>query len=325
MLSNIFLAALALLPCLTIARSLRGAEGELSLTARNMAFRSLADVEWDVDPVVDYPMILETNQIGFKYNYTGSLSVYKYLKFGLYNKYCNESISDESISIPVDGFDMVVAPNDIGSNGEPAYYFPLAIDQTIIADSDYYQLAADGLDATIQFCVRRDYMFVGDSSESINYHKTFVKISVDLKNGFQLENIDTVRTVPTLDKKEAELGCEVTPFYCDKTTFAKVNPPSAYVLGDVLAFCVEVSAADQARCHIIDVVEAHLYQSNMAPVIDQHTDLVTDAAQEGLTSKECNPAIRVCRVETRLTSKFFEKLAPNPLDITGIVRLGLGP
>jgi hypothetical protein len=53
--------------------------------------------------------------------------------------------------------------------------------------------------------------------------------------------------------------------------------------------------------------------------------VVTASDGVGLSIKDCNPAIRVCRIKTQLTSKFFGELAPSPLDITGIARLGFGP
>jgi hypothetical protein len=324
--TKISLAALALLPCL--ATALRGSGGERSLTSRNMAFRSLADFEWDVDPVVDYPLILgfnETNEIAFKYNFTGTLGGEKYLKFDVYNKYCNVSITDNSITLPVAGYELVTASNDVGSNGEPAYYFPLDIDQTVIATSEYYALAADGLNATIEFCVKGEYMFGSVSPESINFHETIITITVNLTAGFKLEDIVTDRTEATQSNKEAELGCDVTPFYCDEDTFLLVPAPTAYVQGDALTFCVEVALADQARCHIEDVLEADLDQDNLAPVVDQHTDLVTAATGVGLSVKDCNADLRVCRIKTQLTSKFFGELAPSPLDITGVARLGFGP
>jgi hypothetical protein len=326
MLTKMSLAVMALLPCL--ATALRGSGGERSLTSRNMAFRSLADFEWEIDPVVDYPVILgfnETNEIGFKYNFTGDLSAEKYLKFDIYNKYCNVSITDDSIKIPVAGYDMVLAGNNVGSNGEAAYYFPLDIDQSVISTTEYFELAADGLNATIEFCVKGEYIFGSASPESINFHETIVTITVNLTAGFKLEDIVTDRTAATKSNKEAELGCDVTPFYCDETTFVEVPPPAAYVQGDALIFCVEVAAADQERCHIVDVLEADLDQDNLAPVVDQHTDLVTAAIGVGLSIKDCNPAIAVCRIKTQLTSKFFGELAPSALDITGVARLGFGP
>jgi hypothetical protein len=178
---------------------------------------------------------------------TLDLSTDKYLKFDFYNEYCNVSIADDSIKIALAGYDLVLASNAVGSNGEQAYSFPLDIDQTIISTSDYYEVAADGLNATIEFCVRADYMFGGASPESINFHETVITITVNLTAGFKLEDIVTDRTAATQSNKEAELGCDVTPFYWDETTFVQVPPPTAYVQGDALIFCIEVSEADQER------------------------------------------------------------------------------
>ena len=145
------------------------AESNRRLAMTTLMMRELADFDWEVQPEPDFPTIAFENagtgaEIRFKYNYTGTTSDFKYLRYSILQGDCETAGSAGALNV----LDVI----DITQDKE--YQFDIDVLQETITETPEYT-DIDVSSAMINFCVRVDYYYdeEGDGivtpADSINF------------------------------------------------------------------------------------------------------------------------------------------------------------
>ena len=306
---------------------------------RGLRMRGLMDFDWDFDLKENYPILDfdgETD-IEFQYNFTGTLgaddSYVKYLKFALLEYSCDPTKTvDPAVISLIEGSDQSLDRIVQASNPDEdpsAVELLMDINRTTITESPYYTDGVDGLTATIQFCLRGDYMYdqdadAGTVDESIDFHEVQVTVNVDLTAGFNLTAISLIRN--GADEASANLVCEVRAYFCTAKDRQEISSPF-YSQGELMTFCVETAPASASNLFVRDIMETDLDQVNTVDIYrggdDAFDDLITNFEADPFTVKSCIGGI--CQVTTQLKTKYFRDRVPNDLVIFGTAVCALGP
>jgi hypothetical protein len=280
---------------------------ESSFKSFTTAQRQMADFSWDITPREGFPVIAfndttENSEVQFMYDYTGTLTVNKNISVLLYQYDC-VTPADSSLVLYAD-YDT---PGEISLD--------LDIIQDTIATSVVYNETDDATAATIEFCIRADYMF---DSDSLNFYETVITINVDLTANFTLDAIQIERN--GADDASSTLDCDVEIYYC-YSNHTEVVPAPMFRQGSTLDVCIRVVEEDTSCC-IKDIAEMDVDQDQDGDGDwDAHTDPITTMIADPLSSKLCSDD--VCFVKTQLPSKFFSVRNPKNLTLSGVAILKL--
>jgi hypothetical protein len=303
--------------------------------------------EWDMQPVEGYPTFSfndtttdSPHDIEFQYNLTGTLGFdpnsvdstgyVKYLDFALLEYDCDrtKAVDPGVLTLSEANGQTLNRILQASNDEQDRIALFLSMNRNTIVDSPYYEDGPDGTSATVQFCLRGDYMYDADGNpgtpdDSINFHETQVTITIDLTAGFELVALNVVRDGAA--DASANIACEVQAYFCNDS---RQRLPAPFLSqGMPLEFCVEIAEKDRGRLWLRDIIRTELDQDNEANVYrsatnDEWDDIIVNFRPDVLTEKDCRNGI--CRVKTQLKAKYFADRYPNPLDIfgTGLCALG---
>ena len=268
--------------------------------------RQLQDLQWDLARLEAFPAIdlgnAENEDIQFRYYYSGTLSDSKTMSVTLFQKDC------------VTPADFTALSFSIVDTAKPIFGFNVDVNETEIVTSSHY-VDVDATTARIHLCARVDYNYVvGVVAESQNFHETNVTITVDLTNGFALNNVNVGNL--NSDVISSDVYCSVVAYFCHDDN----SPLPSYRIfqGENVQFCVEYDSNGPFDLHVVEMIESDLDNPNAV-----HSDIITNYVPDALTEKTCEYG--VCQVNSQMTSKWFTMESPPNVTVTGYAICAVGP
>jgi len=206
-------------------------------------------------------------------------------------------------------------------NGFKSVNTTFAIDATEIESSSVWTSSTDG--GTIDCCVVLSLYLDTEKTILMHFLETVFEIQVDKTSDFEIIQVDTVRTGPTVEKQEIDFGEQLKAFICDGS-YNELDSGTTFSQGNILEICVQVKD-DDSLFEVDYVDQFNITQGDDQVIVVSEQDTFT---YPSLTEVKCdNGSNQVCKVKFQLLGQFFdependEELAP--LIVSSLVKLGL--
>ena len=253
---------------------------------------------------------------------------------GVYKMSTNYTLDDKHYSVTVYKKDcetpptpanaIAIIPDDIKNNaagGTNDVELMFLYNQSVVEDSDIW--IANNTGGNVEFCIKlRNFLQEGSDTfaREIHFHETKYKIEVDSTTDFNssiaLTRLNaTEGGVETIDYEE-----DIVSFFCNntygKTEDGKEKPLTQ---GDFAQICVETKEGSAFAVESIKELEVSQKGEKSYTYVNNFVDSPL-ALSRCDTTKE-NTTDAVCYTKMQLLSAFFNDGTPDPLDVSGTVKL----
>jgi len=189
------------------------------------------------------------------------------------------------------------------------------IDQGALQDStDIWFLDTDTNKRTLAFCIKMSLGTLNAPNVSVNFSETKVNVTVDMSQGFSVENIVTDRDDAEEIQKNKTVSYNLEAYQCDFDTGNPLNPAPILSQGSDLQICIKTNSTDVGLAEVRNLV---LTQEGSDDV-----NAIVNSEGNGFTVSSCNG--QICSIKTMLISSFFAQTSPNSTVVSGTVIMFFG-
>jgi hypothetical protein len=275
------------------------------------AIRDLkVDFDWNIQPQDGFPVIAFNN-----------LTTTKEVIFQYDSPLLNEN-ENKTYAVTIFESDCkTIGSNAITNTADASVDRELTVlvdvDQGTISNSLYYE-SVNLTNAIIGLCLRVDYLW---NEDSINFHETNVTINVDLTAGFELTNVQQMRTGASQDQVIVDIDYPVIAYHCNAVNDKLAVSPDL-TQGSAMQLCVELDpTSDNDDVYVTDILSADLHQQKTDLSV-ANREIIEEAIPDFFTSKNCQGGI--CNIKTQLDSSWFSDSIPGDINATGVAILAFG-
>jgi len=189
------------------------------------------------------------------------------------------------------------------------------IDQAALQDAtDVWFYDTETKKGILAFCIKMSLGNLQAPGESVNFLETKVNMTVDMAQGFTVENIVTDRDDAEDIQKNETVSYNLEAYQCDSATASPLDPAPILSQGSELEICIKTNSTDVG---LADVRSLVLTQEGSTDV-----NAIVNSKGNGLTASSCEG--QICSVKTMLISSFFAQESPSSVDVRGTVVMFFG-
>ncbi len=187
----------------------------------------------------------------------------------------------------------------------------LDIDQETVVTSSIWKDGTTTGEGLIELCVRVDLILDDFAQTSVNFHEQKLYLSIGLRQGFSISQIDLERDAADVANEEAQVDFGITSCQCNanRECFSEVLQQ-----GDDLFICV--FAPSDSGVEISAIEELDFMQGSLT------IPAVQNSTSDPLTAVYLFGKAAVIR--TQLRSEFFDAINPANLTASGEVSVRFG-